>query len=102
MPAAALAWTSDRWIFRLLDPGAFDPAATPTAPDFSKPEAWSALPELADGATHALTYELRLDAEAFVLRLAKKRVESDEDERRNRDARQHDERGESHRDPTAQ
>jgi hypothetical protein len=46
--------TMDRWLFVVLDPGAFDPAATPPAPDYAEPSAWAALPELDDGADVAL------------------------------------------------
>jgi hypothetical protein len=50
---AAIA-TMDRWLFAVLDPGAFDPAATPPAPDYTEASAWAALPELEDGADVAL------------------------------------------------
>lgn len=51
--AVAVA-TLDRWLFVVLDPGPFDPAAAPPAPDYRRPEAWAALPELEDGADVAL------------------------------------------------
>ncbi|MCX4242115.1 DUF3089 domain-containing protein [Paraliomyxa miuraensis] len=47
--------TMDRWIMRVLDPGPFDPAATPPAPDYRRPEAWAARPELEDGADVAIS-----------------------------------------------
>jgi hypothetical protein len=46
--------TMDRWLFVVLDPGAFDPDATPPAPDYAEHSAWAALPELDDGADVAL------------------------------------------------
>jgi hypothetical protein len=46
--------TMDRWLFVVLDPGAFDPAATPPAPDYDEASSWAALPELEDGADVAL------------------------------------------------
>ncbi|NVB37206.1 DUF3089 domain-containing protein [Pseudenhygromyxa sp. WMMC2535] len=51
--ALALA-TIDRWLFRVLDPGPFDAAASPPAPDYDDPAAWAALPERRDGADLAL------------------------------------------------
>lgn len=53
--------TMDRWLFVVLDPGPFDPAATPPAPDYRQPEAWAALPELEDGADVALPELLAID-----------------------------------------
>ncbi len=47
--------TMDRWLLVLLDPGPFDPAATPPAPDYADPSAWAALPEIEDGADVALS-----------------------------------------------
>lgn len=46
--------TMDRWLFVVLDPGPFDAAAVPPAPDYDDPAAWAALPELEDGADVAL------------------------------------------------
>lgn len=46
--------TMDRWLFAVLDPGPFDPSATPPAPDYQLDTAWAALPELDDGADVAL------------------------------------------------
>ncbi|MCB9759065.1 MAG: DUF3089 domain-containing protein [Alphaproteobacteria bacterium] len=46
--------TVDQWLMAAMDPGAFDPAATPPAPDYSDPAAWAALPETVDGADVAL------------------------------------------------
>lgn len=46
--------TADRWILLALDPGAFDPVATPPAPDYTDAIAWAALPTTADGADVAL------------------------------------------------
>jgi hypothetical protein len=43
----------DRWLFVVLDPGAFDPAATPAPPDYATPTAWAALPTTA-GPTRGL------------------------------------------------
>jgi pimeloyl-ACP methyl ester carboxylesterase len=51
--AGAIA-SMDRWLLVVLDPGPFDPAATPPAPDYTEPSAWAALPELDDGADVAL------------------------------------------------
>jgi hypothetical protein len=69
--AAAIA-TMDRWLFTLLDPGEFDPAATPAAPDYAEPAAWAALPELEDGADVALAElpaidQLQAGADVFYL-----------------------------------
>ena len=44
----------DRWLFVLLDPGAFDANATPPAPDYADPSAWAALPDVEDGSDVAL------------------------------------------------
>jgi hypothetical protein len=68
---AALA-TMDRWLFAVLDPGAFDPGATPPAPDHAEPSAWAALPELDDGADVALAElpaidQLQAPADVFFL-----------------------------------
>jgi hypothetical protein len=55
--AALLAlafFTVDRWLFVALDPGRFDPAATPPAPDYASPDSWAALPSLEDGADVSL------------------------------------------------
>ena len=46
--------TMDRWLMAALHPGAFDPEATPPAPDYGTAAAWAALPELDDGADVAL------------------------------------------------
>jgi hypothetical protein len=46
--------TIDRWIFVVLDPGRFDPADTPPAPDYASPSSWAALPSMEDGADVAL------------------------------------------------
>lgn len=49
--AAGLALaTMDRWLMAALDPGPFDPEATPPAPDYAAASAWAALPEVEDGA----------------------------------------------------
>ncbi len=53
--------TLDRWLFTVLDPGPFDSAATPSAPDYEQPEAWAALPELEDGADVALPSHPSID-----------------------------------------
>lgn len=59
--------TLDRWLFDVLDPGAFDPDAVPTAPDYADPASWAALPELDDGSDVALADHPALDpAEAPV------------------------------------
>jgi hypothetical protein len=42
--------TMDRWLFAVLDPGAFDPSAMPPAPDYHLEASWAALPETEDGA----------------------------------------------------
>jgi hypothetical protein len=68
---AAIA-TMDRWLFVVLDPGEFDPAATPPAPDYAEPSAWAALPELEDGADVALAElpaidQLQADADVFYI-----------------------------------
>lgn len=47
-------FTADRWLMDAMDPGPFDPALTPPAPDFADPASWAALPELDDGADVAL------------------------------------------------
>lgn len=47
---ALAASTADRWFLDALDPGPFDPAATPPAPDPDLPSGWAALPETDDGA----------------------------------------------------
>lgn len=46
--------TMDRWLFVMLDPGPFDPAATPAAPDYTTDAAWAALPTREDAADVAL------------------------------------------------
>ncbi len=51
--AVAVA-TMDRWLFVVLDPGAFDPSLTPAAPDYEVEGAWAALPEAPGGADVAL------------------------------------------------
>jgi hypothetical protein len=53
--------TMDRWLFTLLDPGPFDPAATPPAPDYAQASSWAALPELDDGADVALPEHPAID-----------------------------------------
>jgi len=42
--------TIDRWLFVALDPGPFDAAKTPSAPDYTQDAAWAALPTLDDDA----------------------------------------------------
>jgi len=42
--------TVDQWLFDLFDPGTFDPATVPPAPDFHGAAAWAALPTVEDGA----------------------------------------------------
>jgi len=44
------ALRAERWLFDLIDPGEFEAARTPVAPDYGRVEAWAALPELEDGA----------------------------------------------------
>jgi pimeloyl-ACP methyl ester carboxylesterase len=46
--------TMDRWLFVILDPGAFDAESTPAAPDYRDDAAWAALPEREDGADVAV------------------------------------------------
>lgn len=64
--------TMDRWLFVVLDPGAFDPSATPPAPNHAEPSAWAALPELEDGADVSLPElpaidQLQASADVFYL-----------------------------------
>lgn len=51
---AAGVSTVDHWLFVALDPGPFDPARTPAAPDYTRADAWAALPEMEDGADVAV------------------------------------------------
>lgn len=44
------AATVDDWFLQALDPGPFDPTATPPPPDFGNPEAWAAWPGVPSGA----------------------------------------------------
>lgn len=46
--------TIDQWFLVVFNPGAFDSAATPPAPDYSAPAAWAALPTTEDGADVSL------------------------------------------------
>lgn len=48
------AGTVDRWMFAVLDPGPFDAAKSPKAPDYSEAGAWAALPTTDDAADVAL------------------------------------------------
>ncbi|MEM9463313.1 MAG: DUF3089 domain-containing protein [Myxococcota bacterium] len=50
----AAAATADRWLMTALDPGPFDPAATPPAPDYTQVTTWAAHPSTTDGADAAL------------------------------------------------
>ena len=50
----AVVLTADRWMMDAMDPGAFDPALTPPAPDYADPASWAARPDTADGADVAL------------------------------------------------
>jgi hypothetical protein len=64
--------TMDRWLFVVLDPGVFDPDATPPAPDYAEHAAWAALPELDDGADVSLAElpaidQLNAPADVFYL-----------------------------------
>ncbi|MCA9649733.1 MAG: DUF3089 domain-containing protein [Myxococcales bacterium] len=61
------AATIDRWLFVALDPGPFDPQATPPAPDYDAPASWAALPELEDGADLALPEHPAIDQTAAAL-----------------------------------
>lgn len=44
------AFTIDRWIVLVLDPGPFDSAKTPPAPDYTRDASWAALPNQEDDA----------------------------------------------------
>ena len=56
--------TLDRWWFWALDPGPFDPSATPPTPDYRDDAAWAALPEREDGADLALPEAPAIDQRA--------------------------------------
>lgn len=56
--------TLDRWLFTVLDPGPFDPARTPTAPDYAQPTAWAARPATTDAADVALPSHPAIDPSA--------------------------------------
>lgn len=64
--------TMHRWLFVMLDPGVFDPNATPPAPDYAEQAAWAALPEIEDAADVALaelpaTDQMTAPADVFYL-----------------------------------
>ncbi len=47
-------FTLDRWLYVALDPGPFDPSASPPAPDYEEPSSWAALPTLEEEADVSL------------------------------------------------
>lgn len=55
------ALTMDRWLFVVLDPGAFVPEATPRKPNYAKESSWAALPSTKDGADVALSSHPAID-----------------------------------------